>query len=284
MGLDVSLYHCTDRATAKAAEDEYNRLSEAEWAKGPADYKDYTEEQKEAVRVAEKEAAERLGCTGEYESHHSVNKIEQDSAKYPDHMFKIGYMRSSYNGGGIDSVFRDIGIPRLSELFGNDSDEYEFTPHWNEVKLRVQAAIVTLDRVMTEPVSSFFSTFVAANEFIPVGEYPTTDKDAMKVFEKHLRRFAEMKEDSFMGCDYSSSEGSFFAKGAELYAAMPGFEKSFLGGKRSGVYLVLKSSINEEDGGHRLTWYHKALEIVEEMVDFVLSKPDPQNYYVHWSG
>src|SRR5690348_14525919 len=51
----------------------------------------------------------KLGEYGDPESEY----IENNSAQFPEHMFKIGYFRSSYNSGGINSVLRGYGIPDL---------------------------------------------------------------------------------------------------------------------------------------------------------------------------
>ena len=279
MGLDVYCYHCVDRAAAKAAEDEYNQLSEAEWEKSDKKYEEYTESEKEAIREINKANAARLGLTGEYESHHSVTKINEPSAKYPDHYFKIGYFRSSYNDGGINSVMRSLGLSDLYAIVaGTSKPEYEFVPDWGAVKIRCAEAIAAIKAKIEDPISAFFAFHVRGESLrADALKEPLTSQEAvLKFFDYDLKRWAQEPKNEFMGGDYSNAHGYFSRDGLTVHALLAG--SNFL--SPTGVWVVAKTSGKE----HRLTWYLQAIEIVEETCDFVLSKPDPQNYYVNWSS
>src|SRR5438093_2983614 len=101
MGLDVYLYHVDDYGKYKTATKKFQALSEAQWSKR-GEYSSLTDEQKEAARKEDIAIATSLGLA-EDGAYSGIVKIEQDSRRYPEHMFKIGYLRSSYNSGGIDS-------------------------------------------------------------------------------------------------------------------------------------------------------------------------------------
>src|SRR3990167_2782902 len=100
MGLNVYLYKCADRAEADRVEAEYNQRSEAIWAEY-GDYNQMTVGQKhEAVQRAEA-VKQELGL-GDWGQSQLRETIWIDSAKYPDHLFKIGRFVSSYNDSGIN--------------------------------------------------------------------------------------------------------------------------------------------------------------------------------------
>jgi hypothetical protein len=48
------------------------------------------------------------------------------------------------------------------------------------------------------------------------------------------------------------------------------------------TYLVCAS--DEPEKKIEDDWYLQALEVLLESCDWILAKPDPQSYYVHWSG
>jgi hypothetical protein len=286
MGLDVNLYHSTDLAAAKAAADEYEKMSEAEWGKAGKKYEEYTQKEKDAIHATNRATAERLGLTGEYESHHSVTSIKEPSAKYPDHYFKIGYFRSSYNDGGINSVMHALGLPDLYDIIPatDNLKEYEFVPDWAAVKSRCADALSSLKEKMGDPISEFFAFHVRGTSLRPqdMAEAPLKSEEAvLSYFNQELQRWAKEPKNDFIGGDYSSAHGYYSRDGLTVHAILSGSD--FL--SPAGVWVVAKAGKEGGKAGeHRLAWYFQALEIVEETCDFVLSKPDPQNYYLGWSA
>jgi len=86
---------------------------------------------------------------GEWGPEIAEEKIEIDSEKYPEHMFKIGYMRSSYNSGGFNSVVREIVGHDLYWLFAvKDVNEYIVRPDWKVAATRCQMLI---DQLAMDP-------------------------------------------------------------------------------------------------------------------------------------
>ena len=47
-----------------------------------------------------------------------------------------------------------------------------------------------------------------------------------------------------------------------------------------GVHLITRN----DSGESNLQWYKDALEVTKEMIDYVLAKPNPNTYYLSWSG
>lgn len=257
MGLDVYLERCPDLDAALVVENDYNQQAEAIWSEY-GEYDQMTQEQKDAARGKSDALQEKMGLV-EYGKHPDREKFEIDSSLYPDHYFKIGYFRSSYNSGGINSVFRRLGLPGLYDIFDTDS-EYHVRPDWQTVRDRVDQAISAFDTKMDGPLYD-------AHE---VSLYDFGEIDSPQAA---IARYIEKTADTTMEA-FSSREGLFYKNGLDVVGALPG--RNCI--KSKVVYLVTKQI------AEHYTWYRKALEIVKETIDFVLSHDDPQNFYLCWSS
>lgn len=254
MGLDVYLRRCDDKATADAAEQKYNEAENAL-------YEDKTLND-DARRAKRAELAEQFEIVDYH--HKSVELIEIDSTKYPDHMFKVGYFRSSYNESGINSVLRDLGVHDLGAIFA-PGDEYEFTPNWAAAKTRCVEALTKLRDIAQGPAGKFGVTMVDS-----LRPECSSNADAMRIFEEHLSRKTEYS--------YSNSHGLFSAteKPMKVHAIIAGRNKLF-SQAIPATYVVYEME-------NRLDWYIQALEIVEETIDYVLAHQKPETFYMAWSG
>lgn len=279
MGLNIYLYHCADRPAAKALEEEYEKRTdglwekhcakEGEWDKLPKDEQDRRYE----VYKAEKEkiaAAMGLNDDGQ---HPGVKKIEKPSKKYPEHLFKVGYFRSSYNPSGINNVMRQRGLPTLDEIMGAPSDEYEFTPDWKASKLR---AVGALDSYLGEKHGDIAVIRISANIFKGPETLPDSEEKARAMVIETLER--EHGSGSF-----SNGYGDFWIdQPLEVVAMLPGlsnsFEKRLFGKDMLCTYVAYRKQREATNS------YAQSLEIMVETCDYVLAKKDPQNYYLHWSG
>lgn len=270
MGLDVYLYHYTKPADLVEAENERVEAEAlAAWsaAKGERDYSQLTDADRDECLAAQSAVYERNGWVkGKYShSNPAARCIEQPSAKHPDHMFKVGYFRSSYNEGGIERVLANNGVPGLYAIFGVGDDDYRVTPNWTEALRRARVAL---------------AEFQAKNDGLSVQEVrsgvisrhgggPQSAADALI-----SARIELSKEDKpFGGNAYSNARGDFFPGEPQQVVAIIQGKPGFLG---TGVYLITK--------GDGLDWYEQALEIVVETCEYVLAQPDPQNYVLHWSA
>jgi hypothetical protein len=189
---------------------------------------------------------------------------EQPSAKYPEHYFKVGYFRSSYNDAGINSYARRMELPSLFDIFGYGVEEYKFKPDWNASLERAKDALVKWnDRYVK---NKFDCLTISHNMF----RAPTVldESEALKIAEKEI----STRNTNFE--DYSNGTGTFWKDGIKIFAAIPGFTTVL--GKEPCVYLIYES-VN-------LEWYVQAVEIVIETIEFVLAQPKPNDYLFHWSG
>lgn len=257
MGLDVYLHKCDNLAKKRDLETQYEKKSDELWSVHEK-YEDYTEEEKEEVREQSKEYALSLGLNedGEYPE----EDFEFDSKDYPEHYFKVGYFRSSYNDSGINSVARRYNLPDLYDIFAVD-DEYIIVPDWDACLKRVESAIEKWGNNQDNKYDCF-----DVSGFLP--ERVDSEKEALEAFKSELERHENSDYKSF-----SNKNGVFYLDGVEAVA--------FIHGKKFNtecLYVVYKA--DQEN----YKWYVNALEIVKETINFVLAQPDKEKYYLRWSG
>jgi len=217
MGLDVYLGRCDNVERARKLEAEYWAGYDAIWDEYP-EYKQMTPTQIDAARARCRALATTLGLNedGEYPGR---ERVRLDSAQYPDHLFKIGYWRSSYNQGGLNSYLRRLGLPTLWVL--NPKDEYEFTPDWGQALSDAQSLLASLKEVVGSPTGAY--NVITVHNFSVIKEV-ASDAQALEVFKEELGRNPEWQS-------YSNSNGYFYLDGIDVRAIIPGKED---------VYVVYK--------------------------------------------
>ena len=258
MGLDISLYKCADLAKANKAEKAYETESDKIWSKYP-EYGLCTLQQRAEARKEIEKAAIKLGLD-KYGCSKDKKQIEIDSKSFPQHMFKIGYFRSSYNDGGINSVLGRLGIPSLADIFSYN-ETYPFIPDWQDSKSRCEKAIKGLEKIISSEKGKY--TVSTIDNY---GSSAKSPADALEVFlgQRNAKH-------SFSS--YACKEGTFFHKGTTVFAVIPG---------ERCIYLI--ESSKDTSGESCYTWYLIALNIVLETIQYVLNQPDKENYYLSWSG
>lgn len=264
MGLDVYLYRYENQSESKKKEKKYEEFSHSLW--GDRKYESFTEIEKGEIRTKEKAFADSLGLD-EYGDDKTLKEcIEINSHKYPDHYFKIGYFRSSYNSGGINRILSDLGLDDLYHIFDHTrEDEYVFQPDWHKALKNVRKVIKQLKAKPNYRCEQF-----SWNQFINPNECTVTDtKSAMAAFLDELKR-------EYDG-GYSNSKGLFHLKEPlKIYGVLNGTNKTFFTDQIMPCAYLIYEGENE--------WYTQALEIVEETINYVLSKEDKDKYYLHWSS
>ena len=258
MGLDVYLYKCPDRAAADEAEKLHEEFSELAW-NAHEKYEDFTEAEKEEARQKCDEYDRMIGIV-DYR-HISREKIEIDSAKYPEHYFKVGYFRSSYNESGFNSLMQTLGFPTLYDLFEVVDRETDGVHDWQKCRENVAKALNDFSNYVTSGMGRF-SVMSIRDGIDKVG----SEHEALETFKEN---FLDKRNDDFR--DFSGRQGQFHLDGIKCFAFIPG--KTRWG---ECMYVVY-----EHDG---LSWYLQALEIVLETIDFILAQPDKEQYYLVWSG
>ena len=256
MGLDVYLQYCEDSVAADKYENQYDQLCERirKRIMGIKDWSQSTQEERDLYHLEVKEMTGLLDA----DEHIKRRTIEIPSKKYPEHYFKIGYFRSSYNGSGINYVLRDLGLLGLYEIFGV-SNEHDTSPDWFQSRERAKETLKAF-REMEEIPCSFFVHSIGDKN-------PSSTEEAIEVFKS----MQATHKDSFAG--FSNSKGEFYFRGLKVYAMIPGNQYN-----QEGVFFITKL---EDDSK---AYYEQALEIIIETCDYVLSQPNSNYYTMIWSG
>ena len=266
MGLDIYLSYYSDYKKSKKNEKIFEDLSENLWDEVKAQEGDeLCEKTKERVwdvleAEAEKLGLDKYGCDTTY-----CTGIREDSKLYPEHGFKIGYFRSSYNSSGINGILNDLNIPDLYDIF-ETNDQYEFSPNWYNALNVVQESINLLKEDKGYRVET-----ISANMFAP-DNVMKNPKQALDVFNQNIFDVKASKREFKW---YSNRDGNFYLdnKGLQVHALLPG--KDLLGNHCTYAVYKLK------DGNK---YYLEALEIVKETIEYVLAQENPQAYYLRWSA
>lgn len=269
MGLDVFLYHYENLEEAQRLEAQYQRESDQIWEqiKVERKYEELSEDEKKQASALCDRAAKKFNLD-KYGSVKNCEKIELPSQLHPQHYFKIGYFRSSYNEGGFNSVTSNAGLPDLYNIFPEASiDKYEIVPDWIEARKRCRFALNKFRDFLKSDTAKYHVTFCHHISKVE------SAKKALEVFAKEL---GEKKKAGSQLHPYSNKDGNFYLKDPlKVRAVIPGKTAS---GMFEGVYLIYDDEDNSYD------WYFQALEIVNETIEYVLAHPRAGTYALHWSG
>lgn len=277
MGLDVYLYKHEDyekeRALNETYEIEFDAFALWKEVCGDVSYNDCSEDLKETYRSKSTELRTRLGLNDSYEIEGTIC-IEEPSKLYPDHYFKLGYFRSSYNDGGINSVLGKLMGKDLYYIF-KPQEDYAFKPDW-EQSLSICNEMIAELKSFLQRLGKYKISFFGQKTFLwlDVGGAKTkSERAALEVFLKEI----ESKKDH--DYNYSSMAGEFFMHSPLKVVAIIQ--------AKNGIYAIYDGGGDEEDEKEEYVgywWYLQALEIVKETIEYVLSQPDIDKYYLHWSS
>lgn len=283
MGLDVYLYRYDGKtpAEAEALEEALERRIDAtlpylDHDKSTESDRNARYEERDVLR---KQIAAEYECgEGEYGGWNGKQCIKENDAVYPDHYFKLGYFRSSYNDSGIDRQARNyFGVDGLYWIFDRTrEDEYVFQPDW--AKARERALEMAQKFRAREPKVSVH--FEGWNIFTSPEEMPSDANDALQRWLKGAG--ADYKtprtgdEDGYRW--FSNRDGFFPLRPAmRLVGAIPGIGPL----KSPGLFLIYEQT-DDPDGGDE--WYARACEIVARTCDYVLNSDEVEKFYLSWSS
>ena len=262
MGLDIYLYRYENFEETRRKEDLHSEFYDKTWEEVD-DYYSLSDQEKEAIRNKTIEYALSLGLDNDGSDRSMYEKVEIDHPDYPDHYFKIGYFRSSYNESGINRILKNMDLPTLDEVFNISDGEYYFQPDWQKALENVESLIVEFQKKGAYRVRAVYPEKFG-------DEVPKSEAEALKLFQEEIDRH-EGK------CDYnySNGKGEFsFYRPEKILAMIPG-QNRYIFTNRPCTFVVTESDNS---------WYIQALEIVKETCKLVLSKEDKEKYYLRWSG
>lgn len=259
MGLDIYLYRYDNFNDTREREELYRNYSNKLW-EDAGEYDSLSEEQKNELRDKEEEFATSLGLDKWGSDETTRENIEIAHSDYPEHYFKIGYFRSSYNSGGIERILKNLGVPGLGYIFFNESkEEYCVHPDWESSLVRCEEVIE-----LFKSKGAYRVNAVSGNIFRESNI--KSEKDALSVFLEELSKNPEG--------GYSNINGEFYQREPiKVLAMIPGKTKIF--NEQDCVYVITESDNS---------WYVQALEIVRDTIKYVLSQENKDQYYLHWSG
>jgi len=263
MGLDVYLYYIKDRDEINRKKRIFEEHAPKIWEVAGGEKNLSSEERNEVLKAFDVFGnllgLDRWGNTSE-------NKhIEIPSSIHPEHIFKIGYFRSSYNDSGVEKVLGNLGVGNLSYIFGEEKGgyEYEAPPNWKRSLEKVTTEIALLRT--KPPIRCLQITTDPKTEVI---NPPEAMETYMKNWESGKNRLGS----------FSNRDGDFFfSQPMKVRGLIRGMTQNFWNKDLEPCVNV----VYEVDDNK---FYEEALEIVKETCEWVLSKEDPHNYYLHWSA
>jgi hypothetical protein len=284
MGLDVYLHRIPNYEDLSKREAEYEKRSEETWNEicgKDVKYEDIPEELKNKASAATKRIAKQLGLDKYGSALNSEREsISIDSAKYPEHYWKVGYFRSSYNESGINRVLENALGTDLYDIVQPPDKEYEFKPDWLAVKKRATSVLKEF-KAYIKHIDGYRVTKVEPNMFMGFDKLPKSEHEAMEEFTKvrdaHKTRHAKGSDFDW----FSNGVGEYFlGDHMKLAAAIPGVDDHHYSGKLVPVtYLIYR--LKDKDGYKH---YVQSLEILIETCNFALAQPDVDKLYLAWSG
>lgn len=287
MGLDIYLYEYTmSIAELEKLDEQREKISDNIWKEegvsfsvdeeGEIAYNDLTSEQKDVIRDKIKKEQAKLKNPDDYRHH-----IEMPSAKHPEHLFKMGYFRSSYNNAGINTILSDRLDGRdLYWIFQTEGEEYHFIPDWEESLKRAKQLLKDFNEVLAAPGGQCSVIEVDRNPFLPDHEADIAEKpaDALRMYKEQLRPPVEGAPPGIDFSSYSNRFGHFFTGDSPPKLRGLIFGKTMMFGERPACYAIVEY-------GNGFDFYKEALEIVIETCEFVLEQAKEGKFFaLHWSG
>jgi hypothetical protein len=274
MGLDVYLYKYTNKPAFDAWNKRKEEAGTACWDKLKKEHG------KEFDYALYKSACEAWEKENPCPDGASETKIEIDSKVYPEHMFKIGYLRSSYNDSGINNNLRKTIGMDLAYIFGVARDEYEIAPDWGACLTRAREVKSLWEQHLKDSGGKCVMQF-RFNMFRNPAEYPANEQAALAEFLKTAAREHAPFDEGSKHIWFSAGNGEYFlGESLNVHAVFPGTDKSWRGTVEPCFYVITDRP-KDTDGKD---WHLKALEIVVEMCEWVLGQDDPKAFWLLWSG
>lgn len=200
-------------------------------------------------------------------------EIRNDSALHPEHMFKIGYFRSSYNSAGTNRILQKTCGKSLDDIFPSDGDTYARKVDWS-VSLVAARALRDEYKAFLEKNGDLDTVVVSHNFFSGLSKI--SEEDALKQYLEERAR-QSTRESPY---NYSNGVGEFFAKNAfRVVAAIP-----CAGSLGTPAVTLIGQWERDPSAKDEPNWYVAALDVVVETCEWVLAQAHPERFYLHWSG
>lgn len=291
MGLDIYLARVEDYERMKELERETEALSDLIWEevaesmgcsrsdlyKSPDDGRPPLIDEAYVLYLNHPRARELQEMTVELNRVGANTSYGQPHPKYPDHSCNLGYIRSSYNPSGFDSVCREWLDGEASDglyyIFGVESyDACMVQPNWRKVASRAREVQERL-RECREYTGESRVMFVSGNT-----PGPSSMREAMQVFQDAM---ASAPEGDYA---FSRGSGTLFGESPDfkVRAVILGTDRGFMGegSTTSGAYVVYTT------GTDAFTYHIQTCDIIVAMAEMVLemTEEEQSKHYLVWSA
>lgn len=285
MGLDIYFEIYENRPMVKKAEASYNKWTEGLILDHPfasrlgTNILRLNDDQRRVLQTHRDFVSMAVGL--KTNGYFSPESLRLPSVKYPEHLFKIGYFRSSYNESGTNRVLKNCIEKDLYWIFQYKEEEQEFQIDWKKGRERADQALTEL-KAFTDRYGSLFQ--INAIDFpTNSGTQPKDNREALlavtNAIDNNRGEFdrAKEKEPALDFLSFSNRDGYFNISPRKegplpVCAQIPGFYRD-----KPVVYIVNRTEAS---------WYIEALEIVLESFDHVLSLPqkEQKKIWIGWCG
>jgi len=193
--------------------------------------------------------------------------VYEPSSKYPKHMFQKGYLRSSYNDYGYNSVLRALTSKDLYYIFGDcvqdllHGDSQMGSVSKRALRDALGRAKEVLEELRTAP------PFIVKR--FP-GPWPDRFEYTDDIVDAVVEEDAQIAQMMSKGLDGEEGGALYSRRGVFFYGPLP--KVKAIVPFKEGFAVVCQESID---------WYIQATEIVIEFIEKALSLEDPA---ICWSS
>ena len=187
-------------------------------------------------------------------------EILVDDSIYPNHLFKIGYFRSSYNEAGYNSLMNNIGLSGLYEIFSVNRGQ-RISINW---KKSLENAKNTLNALHERALNN--------EDFLVFPMALHTEIHSENIFDTFMSEYHKCKDSDYNS--WMNRNGYFFKKPISIHGIM----KSKIFGI-DGLYII-----HRDDDNYK--WLIEATEIVIRTCEYVLDHPanERRKFKFIWSS
>lgn len=205
----------------------------------------------------------------------TFDRVEMPSPKYPDHLFKIGYWRSSHNDSGFNRMLRKfVGKDLYDVIQEVRSGTTHVKPNWKDALHNAQRLQTSFAKFL-EAFGPYKVQEISSNPFKSLQEETvTSESEALTAFLSEINKGVNAK------VGWQGKHGILYPKGIEVLGVIEGKSMSPVHGEVEAQYLIYKPKLEEGQGPY--DWYTQALEIVIETIEYVLEQEDPTEYVLEW--
>jgi len=282
MGLDVNLYKYA-LARQKVVERQREAYSAAQhelWLLARSD-DDLAPEELAKLKSAESALQQAMAVDDDgYPVGQQPVKIDQASATHPEHLFRVGYFRSSYNASGFNRVIAiRTGGADLYTIFQPPADQHAFVPEWAAAASRC----AEMQQAWAESLAQHgcYRVLTVSRDADEV-RHIRSEAEALARFNAESGKYQPSTLPTYWDMSiFASRVGHFFLapdRPLPVAAVIPGTAPSYLRDEaaRPCTYVVYEDE--------NMPWYTAALAIVQETIQYVLATGEPHQYALHWNG